>query len=113
LSARYAERARYCLWSVCVSESKVKSKKKWIYTALYNALRVSLKHSDMTIVKQGDYLPPTHETYLMLHLRRKASSPFGWGTWLRLPTKGWLSWVDRYKCPTPRIEPGHGHPSQY
>jgi len=39
------------------------------------------------------YLPPTHEPYLPLLPRCKASLPFRWYS-LRLPTKGWPGSVD-------------------
>jgi len=65
------------------------------------------------------YLPPTHEPYLPLLPRRKASPPFGWYTYSAYPRRDGqaelicVAGTHGDKCLASGIEPVHGHPSQY
>jgi len=58
------------------------------------------------------HLPPTHEPYLPLLSSRKASPPFSWYS-LRLPTKGWPSWVDLGGCSHSEINVRHRELNPY
>ena len=75
------------------SDNKVKQSIDF-YSAL--SWPSSPKCSDMARVSQDItqfYLSPTHEPYLPLLPSCTTSPPFGWYS-LRLPTEGWLGWVD-------------------
>ena len=66
-----------------------------LYSTLYIS-SLSLKHSDMARVWQGDHtvLPATHTRTIPAFTPQPQSiTPFGWYS-LCLPMKGWPGWVD-------------------
>jgi len=109
---------RQCGTSVTFLLCKRKSKVTCIYIVLYNA--ISLKRSDMTGMQQGNHAPATHTRTIPACTSKPQSVIALWLVLIALINERMvrLSWpgrlvIYRGRSRAPRMEPGHGRPSQY